>query len=110
MERDEEPCATSSPAQHGYGGVGGGRGGEAEAMAARVRAKLDFVSTKVAHDGDDEEAFKVKDSLDRLAFASQARGARGARGGGTGIDKHLFLLLPISLFLFCFSSRYPHPV
>jgi len=43
------PCAATSPAQHGFGGGGGGRGGENEAMAARVRAKLDFVNSKGAH-------------------------------------------------------------
>lgn len=53
-------------------------------MAARVRAKLDFVSTKVNHDVEDEEAFKVKDSLDRLAFASQARRRGPGRGRGPG--------------------------
>lgn len=67
-------------------------------MAARVRAKLDFVSTKVNHDGEDEEAIKVKDSLDRLAFASQARGARGGGRGRTPLSSSFFS------FIFLFSS------
>jgi hypothetical protein len=49
-------------------------------MAARVRAKLDFVNSKVSHEGEDEEAFKVKDSLDRLAFASQVSNVQSAFG------------------------------
>ena len=49
-------------------------------MAAKVRAKLDFVSTKAAHEGVDEEAEKVKDSLDRLAFASQVSNVQSAFG------------------------------
>lgn len=69
------PYFWSSPAQHGYGGGSGD-----PAMAARVRAKLDFVSTKVNHEGEEEEAEKVKGSLDRLAFASQVSNVQNAFG------------------------------
>ena len=69
--------ATSSPAV--FGGFGG-NGDDADALAAKVRAKLDFVSTRASFDDEETEAERVKASLDRLAFASQVKGVRSAFG------------------------------
>ena len=69
--------ATSSPAV--FGGFGG-NGDDADALAAKVRAKLDFVSTRASFDETETEAERVKASLDRLAFASQVKGVRSAFG------------------------------
>lgn len=49
-------------------------------MQAKVRAKLDFVNSKLDNDGEDAEAEKVKGSLDRLAFASQVSNVQSAFG------------------------------
>jgi hypothetical protein len=67
---------SSSPAQ--FGGFGGDD--DADALAAKVRAKLDFVSTRAGVDDEETEAERVKASLDRLAFASQVKGVRSAFG------------------------------
>ena len=67
---------SSSPAQ--FGGFGGDD--DADALAAKVRAKLDFVSTRAGADDEETEAERVKASLDRLAFASQVKGVRSAFG------------------------------
>ena len=68
---------TSSPAV--FGGFGG-NGDDADALAAKVRAKLDFVSTRASFDDEETEAERVKASLDRLAFASQVKGVQSAFG------------------------------
>ena len=69
--------ATSSPAV--FGGFGG-NGDDADALAAKVRAKLDLVSTRASFDDEETEAERVKASLDRLAFASQVKGVQSAFG------------------------------
>ena len=68
---------TSSPAV--FGGFGG-NGDDADALAAKVRAKLDLVSTRASFDDEETEAERVKASLDRLAFASQVKGVQSAFG------------------------------
>ena len=76
------------PSDRGFGGArgggggydGGGGNGDADALAAKVRAKLDFVATKANFESAEEEAERVKASLDRLAFASNVSNVQSAFG------------------------------
>ena len=53
---------------------------DADAVAARVRSKLDFVSERLDRDEDESADELVKHSLDRLAFASQVSNVQSAFG------------------------------